>query len=163
MPIISVRRAEKSDASSIAAIYSESIAARDSTMDLDPFTHDDALNLLCDLGQREAIFVAETDHQVLGWGNVKTYSTRPGYRVACETSVYVFRSHTGQGIGSSIQTSLIEHAKSQGFRHIVTKIWAENELSIAFHRQFGFSLVGIQNEIGEVDGKKKDIAIMQCL
>jgi L-amino acid N-acyltransferase YncA len=163
MSLITIRRALISDAGAISTIYSESIAARDSTMHLDPYSRDDAFDLLDALGPREAIYVAESDHDVLGWGIVKLYSPRPGYRVACETSVYVNRVFTGRGIGSSIQTSLIEHARSNNFRHIVTRIWADNEGSISFHRRFGFTMVGVQNGIGEVDGKKKDIAVMQCL
>jgi L-amino acid N-acyltransferase YncA len=132
-------------------------------MHIDPFSRDDVLDLLDSLGPREALFVAESEHHVLGWGIVKMYSSRPGYRKACETSVYVFREHTGKGIGSSIQTSLMDHAESNGFHHVVTRVWADNAGSRAFHRHFGFTLVGIQNEVGEVDGQKKDIAVMQCL
>ena len=163
MSLISVRRAQESDALSIASVYSESIAMRDCTMHVDPFSSEEVLELIHSLRPREALFVAESEHQVLGWGIVKLYSLRPGYRKACETSVYVFREHTGKGIGSSIQTSLIEHARSSDFHHIVTRVWADNDGSRKFHRHFGFTLVGIQEEVGEIDGKKKDIAIMQCL
>jgi L-amino acid N-acyltransferase YncA len=31
------------------------------------------------------------------------------------------------------------------------------------HRKNGFELVGIQREIGRVDGVWRDVAIMQCL
>ena len=163
MSLIVVRTAALSDAQAISGIYSEAIAARDSTMHLDPFSVADATEMLQGLLPRESIYVAESERNVLGWGIVKLYSARPGYRVACETSVYVRRDSTGKGIGSSIQTSLMERARSDGFHHIVTRIWAANEGSIKFHQRVGFTLVGIQNEIGEVDGKKKDIAVMQCL
>jgi len=163
MPDLTVRVARLSDASSIAAIYTESIIARDSTMDLEPFTQDAAEDLIRNLHPREMVFVYEQDEEVLGWGIIKLYSDRPGYRRACETSVYVYRDRTGAGIGSRIQNELLNHATANGFHHIVTKIWADNDESISFHKKFGFTLVGIQNEIGFVDGERKDIALMQCI
>jgi len=158
---IHVRRASLNDARAIAEIYTMSIEARDSTMDMNPFTTRQAQDLLGGLNSREAVLVAEVEGAVAGWGIVKKYSDRPGYARACETSVYVDRSRTGDGIGSRIQPALHEWARTAGYHHIVTRIWAANSGSIRFHRKHGFSLVGIQTEIGFVDGEWKDIAVMQ--
>jgi L-amino acid N-acyltransferase YncA len=158
-----VRSARNSDSQAIADIYNESILARDSTMDTVPMSAEEIEQLLTGLDEREQLFVLESRGLVRGWGIVKKYSDRPGYRVACETSVYVFRSDTGQGFGSRLQRRLMEHCLSVGFHHIVVKIWADNESSIAFHRKFGFKIVGIQHEIGRVDGQWRDIAIMECV
>lgn len=158
-----VRTARPSDAEAISAIYTESIAARDSTMDLETFSVEAARRLIENLRKRESICVYVHSGEVRGWGIVKLYSDRPGYRSACETSVYVFRDSTGKGIGSQLQRELMNRAIANDFHHIVTKIWAANTSSIAFHEKFGFTLVGIQREIGYVDGQRKDIAVMQCI
>ena len=158
-----VRIAGLPDAVHIAAIYTESVKARDSTMDLETVTSEAAADLIRNLRSRETVFVCEQDEKVLGWGIVKLYSKRPGYGRACETSVYVYRDRTGVGIGSRIQTELLNYATEHGFHHVVTKIWADNHESISFHEKFGFTLVGIQQEIGYVDGENKDIAIMQYI
>jgi len=159
----SVRAAVADDAPVIARIYSESILARDSTMDTEPVSEEDILRLLESLGPKEAVFVVHTDSGLRGWGIVKAYSDRRGYAVACETSVYLFRASARQGFGRLLQSRLFEFARSVGYHHVVAKIWANNDSSIAFHRSCGFTLVGVQEEVGRVDGTWRDVAIMQCL
>ncbi|GMQ81818.1 MAG: GNAT family N-acetyltransferase [Rhodothermia bacterium] len=158
-----IRAAVTDDASGIAQIYSESILARDSTMDTEPVSEADILLLLESLTKREAVFVILTESGLQGWGIVKEYSDRPGYAVACETSVYLFRESLRQGLGKLLQSRLLEFAQSAAYHHVVTKIWADNDSSIAFHRSCGFTLVGVQKEVGRVDGVWRDVAIMQCL
>jgi len=160
---IDVRKARPEDADSIAAIYTESILARDSTMVMDPVSGDEMLERLSGLDSRESLLVAELNGSVIGWGIVKFYSERPGYRLACETSVFLRRDHVGQGIGSLVQNQLMACARSAGFHHVLVRIWAQNESSIAMHRKFGFTIVGTQQEIGEMDGRWIDVTIMQCL
>ena len=158
-----LRRALKVDAAAVAAIYTESVLARDSTMDTEPFTRRDVEVLLERLGKREALFVLVHEDAVQGWGIVKSYSDRPGYRTACETSVYLRRNRLRRGFGRVLQDELHRFAEEAGYHHIVTKIWADNAGSIAFHEACGFSLVGIQREIGLVDEIRRDVAIMQRL
>ena len=156
-----VRTAVASDAAAIAEIYTESILARDSTMHTEPWSQIRARELLDGLGDREAVVVLVSGGVVAGWGILKRYSDRPGYRVACETSLYVRRDRAGRGYGTAIQQELHRRAEAHGYHHIVAKIWADNERSIGMHRKLGFTLVGIQKEIGMVDGKRRDIALMQ--
>lgn len=158
---VRVRTATPGDAGAIAEIYTESILARDSTMDTEPWTREKALGYLDNLTERETVVVLEASGSVDGWGIVKKYSDRPGYRVACETSLYVRRNRSGRGFGTAIQQELHRRARSLGYHHIVAKIWADNERSIGMHRKLGFRMVGIQNEIGLVDGIRRDIALMQ--
>jgi phosphinothricin acetyltransferase len=158
-----VRTALAADAGAIADIYTESILMRDSTMDTEPWSEDRARELLTNLSERESVVVLETGDGVIGWGIVKSYSDRPGYRVACETSLYLYRAQTGRGYGSAIQRELHRRCREFGYHHVVAKIWASNASSIAMHRKHGFTLVGIQKEIGRIDGAWRDIALMQCL
>ncbi len=160
---IEIRPARNEDADSVAQIYTESILARDSTMDTEVFVAEDITALLDRLTERERLFVLTVDKDIKGWGIVKHYNDRPGYSVACETSVYVYRDSVGRGLGSRLQKRLMDHCRQVGFHHIVTKIWAENKSSIAFHVRHGFTLVGIQHEIGRIDGQWKNIALMECV
>lgn len=158
-----VRSALPADAAAIARIYSESIRARDSTMDTEPVTDAQTGRWIEGLGAREALFVVEIDGAVRGWGIVRRYSDRPGYREACETSVYLERAWTRRGLGSLVQRHLMDFCRSAGYHHLVAKIWADNEGSAEMHRRFGYELVGVQREIGLVDGVRRDVAIFQCL
>jgi L-amino acid N-acyltransferase YncA len=158
-----VRNAEPGDSPRIAEIYNQSILARDSTMDTEPVSGDVVLEWVRGLGAREYLGVVELEARITAWGIVRRYHPRPGYRRAAETSVYVDRSLTGQGYGSAMQTVLMEFCRQNAYHHIVAKIWAANDGSIRMHQRFGFELVGIQREIGYVDGQSRDIAILQCV
>ena len=160
---VRVRPALGADAVALARIYSESIRARDSTMDTEPTTHAETASWLERLGPRETLLVVEVEGTVRGWGIVKKYSDRPGYDRACETSVYLDRAWTRRGLGSLVQRHLMAFCRSAGYHHLVAKIWADNEGSVGMHRRFGYELVGVQREIGLVDGVRRDVAIFQCL
>jgi phosphinothricin acetyltransferase len=160
-----VREALHTDAGDIADIYNESIRARDSTMDLTEKSRQDMLGWLDGLGSRERLVVLEADGTIQGWGILKKYSDREGYRVACETSVFLRRAHVGRrtGYGSLIQSELLRLAREAGYHHVVVKIWANNDISIRMHERFGFTIVGTQSEIGLVDGVWRDVTIMQLI
>jgi phosphinothricin acetyltransferase len=156
-----VRKATAEDCAAIAEIYNQAIRSRRSTMDTEPVTAGHYLDLMHGLTLREALVVAVSAGRVCGWGIVKRYSDRPGYRVACETSVYVHEAHRGRGVGAAIQKDLLGRAADFGYRHIVAKILAANSESIAFHKRFGFENVGMQRGIGLIDGVSHDVAILQ--
>lgn len=157
-----IRDAVRGDAPAIASIYNESVAARDSTMQLEPIAAATVEERLRTLGEREAVLVLESP-AVLGYGLLGRYSDRGGYRWAAETSVYLRRDHTGEGLGTQIQSALIERARTHDYHHLVAKVWAENERSRALHRTLGYQLVGVQREIGRVDEEWRDVAILQKL
>jgi phosphinothricin acetyltransferase len=160
---VPIRDARPEDAAAIAAIYNESIAAGDSTMDQTPHTARDVLGWMKRFNDRETLLVMNDADEIVGWGILKRYSSRPGYRFCCETSVYVRRNHRGRGCGSRLQAALMNRCRAYGYHHVVAKIWAGNEASLSLHRKFGFELVGIQREIGFHEGRWIDVAILQCL
>ncbi len=111
---------------------------------------------------RECTLVGfDSNARALGFASIKRYTDRIGYRVACETSIYLDRSVTGGGLGTALMTELLERCRTFEYHHIVAKIWTTNTGSLRFHERFGFTLVGIQKEIGYLNSTWQDIAILQ--
>ncbi len=156
-----IRDAHLQDASAIADIYNESIAARDSTMQLEPVDAETVSGWMRAQGEREAVLALAEHGTIIGYGVVKRYSDRGGYQFAAETSVYLRRTRTDEGLGTVLQRALIERCRAFDYHHLVAKLWAENERSRALHRKLGYKLVGVQQEIGRVEGQWRDVAIMQ--
>ena len=157
-----LRVATRADAAAIAAIYNESIAAGDATMDERIFSAADIEDQLARFGPGEAYVVLERgDGVVVGWGRLARYSDRAGYRFTAETSVYCRRCERGRGYGGRLQTHLHALARTHGYHHLVAKILASNVGSVRFHERFGFTLVGVQREVGFKAGRFIDVAIMQ--
>ena len=160
---IRIRPVAQPDFEAIAHIYNESIAKGGITMDTEPKQAKDIRSIVQKLGNREVLLVAVLAAEVVGWGIVRKYSDRPGYQVCCETSVYLSSRQIGKGYGKALQTALMAQVATYGYHHIVAKIIANNQASIQFHQQFGFSPVGIQKEIGLIENQWYDVLIMQCL
>ncbi len=157
---IAVRPARTEDLDRVRFIYRSAIAGGMSTMDAVAPTREELDRQLHDLGPREALLVAVRTNDIVGFGWLRLYSPRYGYRHAGETSVYVAPRAEGQGVGSSVQMELLARARCHGFRYIVAKILKVNERSIEFHRRFGFEWVGVQEGIGEIGGVVHDVALL---
>lgn len=160
---VQIRASTSADYAAIASIYNEAIATGSITFDTRQFEASDIqawVNKFCD---RECLLVIERQQRVLGWGIVKQYSDRPGYRVCCETSIYLTFAEKGQGLGKKMLTALLQKVVELGYHHVVVKIVATNDDSIAFHKSFGFEMVGVQREVGHVADRWQDVAIMQLI
>ncbi len=158
-----VRPGGKQDYATIALIYNQAIAAGGMTFHEQEVSAEYIQQWIEGFCDRETLLVLVEKEQVLGWGVVKKYSDRSGYRFCCETSIYLERTETGKGYGRILQESLLNKAAELNYHHIVLKIVASNQGSIRFHERFGFEIVGIQKEIGFTHNRWHDVAILQLL
>lgn len=163
MSVTHIRAALPTDAEAIAEIYNESVAAADSTLDEIPWTAAGVTQQMQAYSDREGFWTLVRGQEVVGWGVIKRYSDRTGYRYTCETAVYLRRSERGQGYGRRIKVALIERCKALGYHHIVGKILARNQASLELNRRLGFEVVGIQREVGLLRGAWQDIVLIQLI
>lgn len=157
------REATVADAAAIAEIYNESIRSGDATMDDETKSEAQVREQIEGFGKREQFVLLERAGHVVGWGVIKHYSDRRGYRFCCETAVYLRRDELRRGYGSLIKKELIARCRKLGYHHLVAKIFADNLGSIEYNRRFGYEMVGIQREIGWKNGRWQDMAIMQLI
>jgi L-amino acid N-acyltransferase YncA len=157
-----VRPACLNDCPQLAEVYQESLDCVDSSMEVHTSPENFEAQLAA-FSARECMLVLQVKQQIQGWGVVKKYSDRVGYRVSCETSIYFRRSATGKGFGTKLQAALMEKVREFGYHHIVARIWTSNTGSIRFHQAFGYKLVGVQKEVGYLHGQWRDVSILQCL
>ena len=158
-----IRDASVDDATPICTIYSDSIAAGDATMVESAPSRSAVRDWIAALGKREAILVLEVEGVVVGWGLIKKYSERRGYRFTCETSVFVDRAQVGKSYGTRIKAALIERCRRMGYHHMLARIMAVNVASIEYNKRFGYEVVGRQREAGFKNGEWQDIVIMQLI
>jgi phosphinothricin acetyltransferase len=157
-----VRQANKKDCDKIVEIYNQHILKGSSSMDTIK-SNEDILKWINNYTDREGIFVFEESNQIKGWGVIKKYSDRFGYRFAGEISIYIDNSYLKHGIGNIIHHFLINKAKSLKYEHLTAKIFANNTTSINFFKKHGYSIVGKQHKIGYVNDKWIDVVIMEKL
>jgi L-amino acid N-acyltransferase YncA len=158
---VNILEATPADYQPIADIYNEFIALGTATMDETLKTADDIAKWVEKFHDREKLYVIKENLITIGWGIIKRYSDREGYRFACETAVYITAGKVGKGYGTMIKKHLIEVCKKLNYKHLVAKIFSSNKGSIAYNEKLGYTIVGTQKQIGYKNHKWQDIVIMQ--
>ena len=162
-PGVDVRLARPGDAESIRSIYNVEVTESTVTFDLVPRTLADQLAWLAEHEGVHPAVVAELDGEVVGFGSLAPYRSRPAYATTVEDSVYVQRDRRGNGCGRAILAELIRLATLHGFHAVMARIAGGHEASIGLHRACGFELVGVEREVGRKFGRWLDVVLMQRL
>ncbi len=160
---LSLRPATPADITAITAIYGPNVRDGIASFEYDP---PDA----AEMAKRQAAIldagypylVAEIDGAVAGYAYASAYRSRPGYRFACENSVYVAPSAQGKGVGRALLARLVDDCTALGYRQMIAVIGnLGNHGSIALHRAAGFTVVGVLPSIGWKLGRWVDCVLMQ--
>lgn len=160
---VKIEECTLSQVQAIADIYNEYIKLGNATMEEKLYSADDISNWLQNFNEREKLYVLLRGEKVIGWGIIKKYSDREGYRFACETAVYLTSSEMRKGYGSLMKHFLIDKCKILNYHHLVAKIFAINKASIEYNLKLGYTIVGTQKEIGFRNGEWQDVVIMQYI
>lgn len=158
-----IEDATLADLADIVGIYNSTIAGRLVTADLEPVTVDDRMKWFLEHSpQHRPIWVAREREKgdVLAWLSFQSFYGRPAYRATAEISVYIAEKHRGSGLGSLLVSKAIEACPSLGLTALVGFVFGHNKPSLALLSKFGFSQWGLLPEVAELDGVKRDLAIM---
>lgn len=160
-PALAARSARLEDAAAMAEIYNQGIEDRIATFETDPRSADDigrwfdsAYAIVC---------VEDAEGQVAGYAVAHPYADRCCYRGIGEFSVYVRRSHRGRGVGRAAMEGLVEASRRAGLWKLLSRIFPENQASLALMRRMGFREVGVHEKHGKLDGVWKDTVIVERL
>lgn len=156
---LSHRPATAADAPAIAEIYNEGILDRIATFETTPRTAQDVLGWLD--GERPAVVVADAEGRVVGYAVTFAYADRCCYAGVAEFSVYVRRSHRGQGVGVVAMNALIGAAEAAGLWKLLSRVFVENKASLALLRSVGFREVGVHEKHGKLDGVWRDVVAVE--
>jgi len=105
--------------------------------------------------------VACAQGRPLGWAALSPVSARAVYRGVAEVSVYVAQSARGSGVGRALLAALVAESERHGLWTLQAGIFPENEASLALHRQAGFRVVGIRERLGALQGRWRDVVLME--
>lgn len=106
-------------------------------------------------------FVAIDNKQVVGWVALMPFSNVPAYKGVAEISIYIAENARNKGIGKKLMETLIQEAELNFIWMLHAKIFPENEASIKLHKRFGFRIVGVFEQIGQLDNSWRDVVLME--
>jgi L-amino acid N-acyltransferase YncA len=153
-----LRRAVAHDAAAVAAIYNEGIDDRVATFETTARSEADAEAWIA---EGLPFLVAELSGEVVGFARLSAYSDRCVYSGVGEHGVYVGRSSRGMTLGRRLLDALAEAAEQAGYHKLTSRIFTDNEASLAAHRAAGFEEVGVQRRHGMLDGEWKDCMLVE--
>lgn len=153
-----IRRMRFADSESVIRIFKQGIDGGNATFDKDAPNWEN-----WDVGYfHHCRWVVEDENErVVGWAALKPVSNRECFRGVAEVSIYLDNSVQGRGLGSVLMKKLILDSEEQGFWTLQSGIFPENEASIAIHSKLGFRIVGTREKLAEMDGRWRDIVLME--
>lgn len=145
------------DWDAVRAIYLEGIATGNSTFEQsapDWETWDQGHLPSCRL-------VARAAGEMLGWTALSPVSRRQVYAGVAEFSVYVAERARKRGIGAALLKALIEASEREGIWTLQSGIFPENTASLELCLRFGFRVVGTRERIGNMNGRWRDVVLLE--
>ena len=158
-----VRLATVEDAEAIRSIYNPAVTGTVGTFDLVARSLEEQRAWVLDHQGAHPAVVAVLEGEVVGFGSLSPYRSRPAYATTVEDSVYVRPDRQGQGVGRALLAELVRLARAHGFHSVMARIVDGNAASIRLHEACGFAFVGVEREVGRKFGRWLDVAVMQLL
>jgi phosphinothricin acetyltransferase len=158
---LTARRASPDDAPSIARIYNEGLDDRLGTFET---RHRSADEVRAWFDQRHPIVVVEAPSgAVVAFASTSSYRPRECYAGIAEFSVYVARASRGQGAGRLAMQALIDAAEAAGVWKLLSRVFVENAASRRLLASVGFREVGVYRRHARLDGRWRDVVIVERL
>jgi len=105
--------------------------------------------------------VARLGSEIVGWTALSPVSRRQVYAGVAEFSIYVAGRARRRGIGSALLQALIDAADRERIWMLQSGIFPENTASLELCRRFGFRVVGTRERIGWMNGRWRDVVLLE--
>lgn len=106
--------------------------------------------------------IVELDtQQIAGYADYSSFRSIVGFKQTVEHSIFIDPAYARRGLGLTLLTYLIEHARSHHVHVMVAAIDHENLASIKLHEKLGFKHTGYMPQVGQKFGQWRDLVLMQ--
>ncbi|HEY2727495.1 MAG TPA: GNAT family N-acetyltransferase [Parafilimonas sp.] len=162
--MITIRTATESDLQQTLNIYNEIIANSTAIFQYESQTLEMRKAWFAEKQEKNfPVFIAEENNTVVGFSTFGQFRNWQAYKYSVENSVYVKADCRGKGIGKLLLQPLIDAAKEMQLHTIIAGIVADNEASIALHKQFGFVEAAHFKQVGYKFDKWLDLKFLQLM
>jgi phosphinothricin acetyltransferase len=163
MSTIVIRPAARADLAQITSIYNHYVLNTPVTFDLEPVGPEQLVGWFNEHteGARYRLFVSEDRGRILGYAGTGRFRSKAAYDTTAEVTVYCAPDATGRGIGAMMYQRLFDALRNEDLRRLVAGITIPNQASIALHRHFGFTEVGVFSENGRKFDRYWDVLWME--
>ena len=156
-----IRNTSEHDLPAIVAIYNSTVVSRMVTADLTPVSVASRLTWFQEhTPDFRPLWVVEDAQNVIAWLSFSSFYGRPAYNKTTEISIYIHESWRGKGLGSYLLQTAIAHSPAIGVDTLLGFIFGHNIPSLRLFQKFGFQQWGWLPQVAELEGVKRDLAIL---
>jgi len=109
------------------------------------------------------LVVARRDERVAGFACSRRYRDHEAFRETVEVGIALDAGCRGQGVGSALYRMLFDGLATEPVHVALAGIALPNDASVALHRKFGFTEVGVFREYAVKNGRYLSSLWMQRL
>jgi phosphinothricin acetyltransferase len=152
---VEIAPATDDDLPRIVEIVNYTAANSHATFDTRPTTVDERRKWFAQFsstGPYRAL-VARRGGQVVGYACSQRYRDHEAFRETVEVSIALDASCRGMGVGSSLYRTLFECLADERVHAVLAGIALPNDASVALHRKFGFTDIGVFREYAVKNGQ----------
>jgi phosphinothricin acetyltransferase len=152
--VLSIRPARPDDLPRLVDIYNHYVEHSISTFDTRSASVDDRLpwfKTFSEKGPYRLLVAVDSDH-VVGCASSSPYRSHPAFAKTVEVGVYLDPEFLGRGIGSALYAALFDALMKEDIHVALAGIALPNEASVALHRKFRFTEVGVFHEYATKNG-----------
>ena len=156
-----LRFAEPGDAAALLAVYAQYIGASVTFEYVLP-TEEEFRRRIESISAEYPYLVHVTEAGVIdGYAYAHRFAERAAYQWSAELSVYLDRSARGCGLGKRLYGALMELLKLQGVRTVFGLVTTPNERSDRLHLGMGFTVSGVNHNVGYKNGQWRGVTIYE--
>jgi L-amino acid N-acyltransferase len=112
---------------------------------------------------RPVIGIESAEGTLIAFATYGAFRPFPAYKYTVEHSVYVTKSHRGQGHGKRLMLALIAAAQAQNLHVLVGAIDSANTESVSLHRTMGFQPCGTVKQAAYKFNRWLDLEFYQLI
>jgi len=154
---ISIRKANVQDAEEISKIWTIICSERIFSAINKPFTPQQERKYISSLSDREGIFVAELEGQIIGFQSLdKWVEYSDSFDHVGVMGTFIIPEWRKKGIGTQLARKTFKFARISKYEKIIIYIRSSNEGALKFYKNLGFVEKGILSRQVKIDNKYED-------
>ena len=150
-----IRFGRKEDAQEVTEIFNYYILNTNARFETEVFSVENRIEWVKQFNESTThkFFVAIEDEQVIGFACSQPYRGSGPFAETVEVTIYLKPDIRSKGVGSLLYNTLFNSLSDCGLHRALSGIALPNEASIALHKKFGFTEIGVFNEYAKKNGK----------
>ncbi len=154
---ILIRKASIEDAEEISSIWSVICSEKKYSAVNKPFTPEQEREYISSLSNREGIFVAEFEGQIIGFQSLDNWADySDSFAHVGVIGTFVLPKWRNNKIGSQLAEYTFKFARDNDYEKILIYVRANNSGAIAFYKKIGFVQKGILTRQVKIDNQYED-------